>query len=162
MANIRFHILITADTDSVLFCQQGDGSVLVRNAERTMGSKWKDGVYSEDDARTLWSMIIDYGGRLLDPEITKTISDIHESAVKELVQKTNTEIEARDKRITDMEADMEAEVKWRIAQISRFEKQIMAQSDQIQDARALIEDLGGSNVVLMFDTMREVTNDRYM
>jgi hypothetical protein len=158
MANIRFHILITADTDSVLFCQQGDGSVLVRNAERTMGSKWKDGVYSEDDARTLWSMIIDYGGRLLDPEITKTISDIHESAVKELVQKTNTKIEAMDKRITDMEA----EVKWRIAQISRSEKQIMAQSDQIQDARALIEDLGGSNVVLMFDTMREVTNDRYM
>ena len=158
MANIRFHILITADTDSVLFCQQGDGSVLVRNAERTMGSKWKDGVYSEDDARTLWSMIIDYGGRLLDPEITKPISDIHESAVKELVQKTNTEIEARDKRITDMEA----EVKWRIAHISRSEKQIMAQSDQIQDARALIEDLGGSNVVLMFDTMREVTNDRYM
>jgi len=158
MANIRFHILITADTDSVLFCQQGDGSVLVRNAERTMGSKWKDGVYSEDDARTLWSMIIDYGGRLLDPEITKTISDIHESAVKELVQKTNMEIEARDKRITDMEAEM----KWRIAQISRSEKQIMAQSDQIQDARALIEDLGGSNVVLMFDTMREVTNDRYM
>jgi chromosome segregation ATPase len=95
---------------------------------------------------------------LLDPEITKTISDIHESAVKELVQKTNTEIEARDKRITDMEAEM----KWRIAQISRSEKQIMAQSDQIQDARALIEDLGGSNVVLMFDTMREVTNDRYM
>jgi hypothetical protein len=123
-----------------------------------MGSKWKDGVYSEDDARTLWSMIIDYGGRLLDPEITKTISDIHESAVKELVQKTNTKIEAMDKRITDMEA----EVKWRIAQISRSEKQIMAQSDQIQDARALIEDLGGSNVVLMFDTMREVTNDRYM
>jgi len=158
MANVRFHILITADTDSVLFCQQGDGSVLVRNAERTMGSKWKDGVYSEDEARTLWSMIIDYGGRLLDPEITKTISDIHESAVKELVQKTNMEIEARDKRITDMEA----EVKWRITQISRAEEQIMAQIDQIQDARALIEDLGGSNVVLMFDRMREITNDRYM
>jgi len=90
MLTPHFHFLVTVDQDIVLFVKQDDGSILIRNAERSMGIGWKDGVYSAEDARRLWSYIHDYGGRAIDHSIGDTISAILGAFVSKVTDEATT------------------------------------------------------------------------
>jgi len=72
---IHMHFILTADNDLVVFRPIDPSSVLVAGAERSMGSKWKDGTYSVDESRRLWALIGDGGGNVPSPESQKAISE---------------------------------------------------------------------------------------
>ena len=77
----EIHLLLTGDQDIVLFVKQTKALVLIHNAERSMGLKWKDGIYSVDDARRLWSDIQDYGGRVISHDINTIVAGLFKDSI---------------------------------------------------------------------------------
>lgn len=71
---IHMHFILTADKDLVVFRPIAP-SCSVTGAERSMGSKWKDGIYSVDESRRLWALICEGGGNVPSPESQKAISE---------------------------------------------------------------------------------------
>lgn len=69
------HFILTADNDLVVFRPIDPSSVFVAGAERSMGSRWKDGTYSVDESRRLWALICEGGGNVPSPESQKAISE---------------------------------------------------------------------------------------
>jgi len=102
MQPTEFHFLLTGDHDIVLFVRQNDGSVLIRNAERSMGLKWKNGIYSADDARRLWSHIHDYGGKALSHDIGTTIAGFLQDSVQKAKDDAENEIAVKEGLIKEM------------------------------------------------------------
>lgn len=60
------HLLSTVHNDTVTLISNDTDSVSVHGAERSMGSKWRDGQYTSKQARLLWQQIIEEGGKQID------------------------------------------------------------------------------------------------
>lgn len=69
------HFIITTDNDLVVFRPIDASSVFVAGAERSMGSRWKDGIYPVDSSRHLWTLICEEGGTIPSAESQKAISE---------------------------------------------------------------------------------------
>lgn len=117
----EFHFLLTGDQDIVLFVKQTNGSVLIHNAERSMGLKWKDGVYSADHARRLWSDIHDYGGRVMPQRMTAIISSLFENFVADLKTRAEQEVTEKNREIETLKN----KVKHNLDEISRLLEEIL-------------------------------------
>jgi hypothetical protein len=60
------HLLNTVHNDTVTLISNDTDSVSIHGAERSMGSKWRDGQYTSKQARLLWQQIIEEGGKQID------------------------------------------------------------------------------------------------
>lgn len=117
----EIHFLLTGDQDIVLFVKQTNGSVLIRNAERSMGRKWKDGIYSVDDARRLWSDIQDYGGRVINHDINSIVAGLFEDSITAVKRQADQEITEKESEIRDLHHMN----KGLLAEVSRLSEDMM-------------------------------------
>ena len=60
------HLLATVHGDTVTLISIDTESVSIHGAERSMGSKWRDGQYTPKQARLLWEQIIEEGGKQIN------------------------------------------------------------------------------------------------
>ena len=98
----EIHLLLTGDQDIVLFVKQTKALVLIHNAERSMGLKWKDGIYSVDDARRLWSDIQDYGGRVISHDINTIVAGLFKDSITAVKRQADQKIAEKELEIRDL------------------------------------------------------------
>ena len=90
--------------DTVTLISNDTDSVSIHGAERSMGSKWRDGQYTPKQARLLWEQIIEEGGKQIDVgNLNTVVADLinnkvaaYHMAIKLLENKLNQEQESRN------------------------------------------------------------------
>lgn len=103
---MTIHLLVSKYGDPILFvANTTNGSVRISGAERSFGMKWAAGMFSSDDARSLWDQIIGGGGRVADPSIVATILSLHDE-MRHALEDAHKDLKEFQLRLAKVKADV--------------------------------------------------------
>jgi hypothetical protein len=125
------HFILTTDNDLVVFRPIDPSSVFVAGAERSMGSKWRDGIYPVDSSRHLWTLICEEGGTIPSAESQKAVSEDIGRSHREQIDRM---IDCHEVAILDLK---EAHKR----QIKHLEGEVLSYKKEVDDLRLDLERL---------------------